>query len=233
MKNTIVYLIGYAGTGKYTIAKEIAGLTGAVIVDNQLINNPVFSVVGADGKTPLPASVWPKIEGIRRIVLDTVAELAQPEASFLFTNELYEGKPMDRRWYEDVAILATKRQARLVSVILRCELEEIERRVASPERAVRFKETSADRTRKNIHTYRLLRIDHPNCLELDITHLSPIQAAQAILAHVEKSVTSYLIHSALFRGDKMTNVSLIKWRVALRSSFGTCTILCKHSLAQS
>jgi predicted kinase len=46
MKNTIVYLIGYAGTGKYTIAREIAGLTGAVIVDNQLINNPVFSVVG-------------------------------------------------------------------------------------------------------------------------------------------------------------------------------------------
>ena len=185
MKNTMVYLIGYAGTGKYTIAKEIAVLTGAVIVDNQLINNPVFSVVAADRKTPLPAAVWPKIESIRRIVLDTVAELAPPEANFLFTNELYEGKPMDRRWYEDVAILATKRNALLVPVILRCEPEEVYRRVTSPERAVRFKETSADRTRENIHTFKLLRIDHPNCLELEITHLSPIQAAQAILTHVE------------------------------------------------
>ncbi len=45
MKNTIMYLIGYGGTGKYTIAKEIAALTGAVVVDNHLINNPVFSVV--------------------------------------------------------------------------------------------------------------------------------------------------------------------------------------------
>jgi hypothetical protein len=45
MQNTIVYLIGYAGTGKYTIAKELVLLTGAVIVDNQLINSPVFSVV--------------------------------------------------------------------------------------------------------------------------------------------------------------------------------------------
>jgi len=186
MKNTIVYLIGYAGTGKYTIAKEIAVLTGAVIVDNQLINTPVFSVVGASGKTPLPAAVWPKIESIRRIVLDTVAELAQPEASFIFTNELYEGKPMDRRWYEDVALLATKRQARLLPVILRCELEEVCRRVTSPERAVRFKERSADKTREKIRTYELLRVDHPNCLELDITNLSPIQAAQAILAHGEK-----------------------------------------------
>ena len=188
MKNTIVYLIGYARTGKYTIAKEIAALTGAVIVDNQLINNPVFSVVAADGKTPLTAAVLQKIESIRRIVLDTIAELAQPEASFIFTNVLYEGKPMDRRWYEDVAILATQRKALLVPVILRCEPEEVCRRVTSPERAVRLKERSADRTRENIRTYQLLRVDHPNCLVLDITNLSPIQAAQAILARVEKRV---------------------------------------------
>jgi len=186
MKNTIVYLIGYAGTGKYTIAREIAALTGVVIVDNHLINNPVFSVVGVDGITPLPAGVWEKIAGIRRIVLDTIAELARPGASFLFTNELYEEMPVDRRLYEDIAILAAKRQALFVPVILHCEPEELYRRVASPERAVRFKLRNADRTRENIRTNRLLHVDHPNCLELDVTYLSPIQAAQAIIAHVEK-----------------------------------------------
>ena len=188
MKNTIVYLIGYAGTGKYTIAKEIAVLTGAVIVDNQLINTPIFSVIAADGKTPLPASIWQKIESIRCIVLDSIAVLAQPEASFIFTNELHEGKLMDRRWYEDVEILAAKRQARLLPVILYCEPEEICRRVTSPERAVRFKERNADKTREKIRTYKLLRVSHPNSLELDITNLSPIQAAQAIITHGEKRV---------------------------------------------
>ena len=53
-----------------------------------------------------------------------------------------------------------------------------------------LKETSTDRTRENRRTYQLLRIDHPNCLQLDITHLSPMQAAQAILAHVEKRPSS-------------------------------------------
>jgi hypothetical protein len=162
MNNTIVYLIGYGGTGKYTIAKEIALLTDAVIVDNQLVNHPVFNVLGADGKTRLPDSIWPKIESIRRIVLDTIAELAKPQVSFLFTNELYEGKPRDRRWYEDVALLAAKRQALFVPVILHCEPEEHDRRVNSPERAVRLKETGADRTRENRRTYLLLCIDHPN-----------------------------------------------------------------------
>ncbi len=186
MKNTIMYLIGYGGTGKYTIAKEIAALTGAVVVDNHLINNPVFSVVGADGIKLLPTGVWPKIEGIRRIVLDTIAELAQPETSFILTNELYEGKVMDRRLYEDVATLAAQRKALFVPVILLCEPEELYRRVASPQRAERFKLRNVERTRENIHTYKLLHVEHPNCFELDITSLSPSEAAQAIIAYVEK-----------------------------------------------
>lgn len=186
MNNTIVYLIGYAGTGKYTIAREIAALTGAVIVDNHLINNPVFSVVGVDGITPLPAGVWEKIAGIRRIVLDTIAELAQPETSFIFTNELYEGKQADRLLYEDIATLTAKRKGSFVPVILRCEPEELYRRVASPERAMRFKLRNADWTRESIRTYKLLHVDHRNSLELDVTNLSPVEAAQAIIAHGEK-----------------------------------------------
>jgi hypothetical protein len=186
MKNTILYLIGYGGTGKYTIAREIAALTDAVVVDNHLINNPVFSVVGADGIRLLPAGVWQKIEGIRQIVLDSIAELAQPETSFIFTNELYEGKVMDRRFYEGVATLAAQRKALFVPVILRCEPEELYRRVASPERALRFKLRNVEHTRENLRTYKLLHVEHLNCLELDITNLSPMEVAQAIIAHVEK-----------------------------------------------
>ncbi len=187
MRNTIVYLIGYRGIGKYTIAKTLAGLTEAVLVDNYLINTPVFSVLGASGNTLLPAEIWPRIEHIRQIVLDTIAELAKPEASFLFTNELYEGKSRDRRWYEDVASLASKREALFVPVLLHCAPEENDRRVASAERATRFKDTHPDLVREQSRTNQLLRIDHPNRLELDITHLSPGEAAQAILLHAEQA----------------------------------------------
>ena len=70
MQSTIVYLIGFAGTGKHTIALEICRLTGARLVDNHLINNPVFSLIQADGKTRLPETVWKKTWAIRHIVLD-------------------------------------------------------------------------------------------------------------------------------------------------------------------
>lgn len=54
MKNTVVYLLGYPAAGKYTIGQIVAGLTGAVLVDNHLIANPVLAVVGADGVRPVP-----------------------------------------------------------------------------------------------------------------------------------------------------------------------------------
>jgi hypothetical protein len=70
MQNTIVYLLGFAGTGKYTIAQELSRRTGARLVDNHLINNPVFSLIQVDGKTPLPEAVSDKTWAIRHVVLD-------------------------------------------------------------------------------------------------------------------------------------------------------------------
>lgn len=47
-----LYLIGFAGTGEYTIAKEIAN-HGYKVVDNHLINNPIFSLLGPYRKQTL------------------------------------------------------------------------------------------------------------------------------------------------------------------------------------
>src|SRR5215510_6248325 len=52
--NTIIYLIGVPAVGKYTVAKEIGRMTGAKVVDNQLINFPVYSVIGYDGTANFP-----------------------------------------------------------------------------------------------------------------------------------------------------------------------------------
>lgn len=53
MKNTIIYLIGHYGVGKLTIARQICAASDARLFDNHLVNNVVFSLIRADGKTPL------------------------------------------------------------------------------------------------------------------------------------------------------------------------------------
>ncbi|MGL5939284.1 MAG: hypothetical protein ACRC2S_02685 [Waterburya sp.] len=40
MTNTIIYLIGFAGVGKYTIAKAISEHLSVKIIDNHYILNP-------------------------------------------------------------------------------------------------------------------------------------------------------------------------------------------------
>jgi hypothetical protein len=87
MAGNIVHLIGSPGVGKLTIARKIIRQRpDFVLADNHLINNPVFSVVKADGKTPLPAEIWAKTSQIRAIVLDTMATLSPSHLSFVMTN---------------------------------------------------------------------------------------------------------------------------------------------------
>ena len=84
-----IYLIGFAGSGKYTIAKEIAKY-GYKVVDNHLINNPIFSLLDLDEKTPIPENARLFTRKIRHVVLDFVSH--DQKANYVFTNELVEAE---------------------------------------------------------------------------------------------------------------------------------------------
>jgi cytidylate kinase len=184
MQNAIIYLIGFAGTGKYTIAKEICRLTDARLVDNHLINNPVFSLIRADGKTPLPESVWEKAWAIRHIVLDVIKDISPKEFSFVFTNVLVDGESIDAKLFAEIVELANSRNSKLVPVRLLCDEDELCRRVQSSDRATRFKDMNAETARHRIRSQTVLSFKHPNLLDLDVTNLSALQAAEAIIASV-------------------------------------------------
>ncbi len=96
LKNTIIYLIGFPGVGKLTTARILCQKTGAKLVDNHMINNPVFSIIGADGVTPIPEAAWIRVRQIRDVVFDTMVNVSPPEFSFVLTNVLIE-KKSDKR----------------------------------------------------------------------------------------------------------------------------------------
>jgi hypothetical protein len=58
LENTLFYLIGFAGVSKYTVAKALAALTGARVVDNHTINNPIFGLIEQEGVKPLPPEIF-------------------------------------------------------------------------------------------------------------------------------------------------------------------------------
>jgi len=184
LQNTIVLLIGFAGTGKYTIGRELCERTGAKLVDNHLINNPIFKVVNADGVTPLPARVWDRVKEVRATVYEAIRELSPPEMGFVFTMELRESNLEDHTAFWDIEQLAGARQSRFVPIRLICGVEELCRRVADPARVAMFKEISPELARKKMAEDSVLNVPHPNQRTLDVTKRSASGSVDAILDEV-------------------------------------------------
>lgn len=188
MKNTIIYIIGYPASGKYTAAKHIcAAHSGFKLIDNHLINNPVFNVIPIDGKTKLPDIIWDQTDKIRNVVLETIQILSPPEFSFVFTNCLYDNVDGDRDTYIEIKELSEKRGALFIPVVLQCDAGQAKLRIISPDRKERMKDInpdSVDHYRKN---HPILRIEHPNLLTLNNTDLTAEQTADKILKHANSA----------------------------------------------
>ena len=195
--NTMIALIGFAGTGKYTIGRELCERTGAKLIDNHLIANPVFTVVNADGVTPLPAGVWDKVNQIRRTVYDAIREMSPPEMNFVFTMEWRENNPADQKGFTDLERVAAARRSRFIPIRLICGVDELCRRVTDPSRVAMLKEISPELARKKSIEDEVLNVPHPNLRTLDVTKRSPSNSVDAILDEISsiKSVWGWSLAS--------------------------------------
>src|SRR3954452_4536947 len=135
MDNIFLYLLGFAGTGKLTIARAFARSAGAKIVDNHWINNPIFGLIDSDGVSPLPPGVWDQTARVRKAVLETIATISRPDMNFIFTHEGLAGEPADEKIYSDIRATAHRRGAAFFPVRLICSEGELVRRIQSSGRA--------------------------------------------------------------------------------------------------
>lgn len=182
-KNTFIYLIGFPGSGKLTIAKELQKIIPSILVDNHLINNVVFSLIDTDGKTKLPMQVWDHTLAVRKIALATIRDLAKPDRNFIFTNCLREGDAVDRELYEEIVALAQFRSAKLLPVRISISIDELRRRVVSPGRKALLKDINPLGADENSLNSTVLRPD--GCFELNVTELTAVAAAQRIVEELE------------------------------------------------
>jgi phosphatidylserine/phosphatidylglycerophosphate/cardiolipin synthase-like enzyme len=185
-KSALIYLVGFAGCGKLTIARVLAPYVGAKIVDNHWINNPIFGLIDNDRLTPFPAGVWHQVDKVCEAVLETIASLSAPDASFILTHAGYEDDPEDHKIYDAIVRTARRRYAVFVPVRLLCDQTELVQRVASPERAMRLKSMNAENAAREVRLRQVLKVDHPNAMTLDTSTIGPEESARLILAHVER-----------------------------------------------
>jgi hypothetical protein len=175
----IIYLIGKPGTGKYTIAQEIAR-HGYLVCDNQLINTPIFALLSDDQLNSIPIFAWSAIEGIRDSVFDFIR--IEPNNNYVLTNVLYQNEG-DQKLFDQVQELAAKRNSLFVPVKLHLSVDEHSKRITNEHRKLRYKSTDI----KNVYSeVALIHIAHPHAMEFDVSDLTAQLAAQKILTHVQQ-----------------------------------------------
>jgi len=192
LHNTIIYLIGIPAVGKYTVAREIGRMTGAKVVDNHLINTPVFSVIGYNGKStfPFPQRAWEHIGKIRGEVLTVIRDFCPPDDSFVFTNVLGAKDPDAKACFRRIERLAKHRKAGFFPIWMTCDAETLRQRKNTPERRARLKDIDLTTISWWLEEFEVLKINHPNALTLDSDHWRPGQTAERILKHVKTKTGS-------------------------------------------
>jgi hypothetical protein len=186
MKNAVVYLIGFPGSGKLTIARALAAVRSCTVVDNHLVNHVILGLLDPDGRSTFPAGVWANVARVRSVVLDTVRDFAKPERSFVFMNHLLEGAAESLETYTEVAATARARGAKFLPVRLTITPRELARRVVSPERRASLKAIDPEAAQSLASAAQVFVPPDPH-LDLDVTWLSPERAAARILEDLEKA----------------------------------------------
>jgi predicted kinase len=183
-----IYLFGFAGSGKLTIAKEIAERWDCIVVDNHHVNNVIFALIDIDqhGQGNLPDAMWDHIIRVRHAAMDAIRDLAKPGRNFVFTNELIEGVDRHHVWFLEIAELAHDRGALFLPVRLLVDADELARRITSPEREEKLKLTNPDIAVEKAANEEVFRPEGYDYLELDVTHLEPAESAARILAELER-----------------------------------------------
>ena len=180
----VYQLLGYPGTGKYTVARALvdrleAGGATVRLIDNHLVANPVVSLVPAGEDGLIPEAAFDRVQAVRAEVMATIGQFTPPSWSLVFTNYWVDGDRAAAHLAEVVA-LAERRGSTFVPVLLRCDPDELVRRVVAPDRVARHKLVDPAGARRLL-AEKLLR--PPGTLALDVTELAPADAAERIVAY--------------------------------------------------
>ncbi|MBD9490448.1 AAA family ATPase [Ensifer sp. ENS11] len=176
----IIVLNGYPGVGKLTIGQELISRISGRLLDIHSVYNVAFALTVF--KSPEFIDTVEKIEAIAH---DLIRKLPAEIPVVLTTVLAGSSDWGDAEWKRIVCL--GRERAPLLVVHLHCDLDENIRRIEAAERATKRKPRDAEMARRNHAQGKVLAgIDEANLLELDVTDLSPTDAAAKIAEWIQR-----------------------------------------------
>lgn len=186
MPPAILVVLGYPGTGKYTVSKELITRLAedgreVRLVDNHSTANVLFELIAeADGKSVLPPQVLDNVREMNLIVARTIEEVSPPEWSFVFTHHLRDDE-RNRSYMERLEAMARHRGSMFLPVVLTCQRDVLLLRVADLGRRTRNKLVDPSIATEIFEAGMLVPTDS---LVIDTTLRTPSETAGIIQEHL-------------------------------------------------
>ncbi|NTJ35853.1 AAA family ATPase [Agrobacterium rhizogenes] len=170
----IIVLNGYPGVGKLTIGQELITRISGRLLDIHSVYNVAFALT--EFKSPAFIETVEKIEAIAHDLIRTLP-LGIP---VVLTTVLAGNSDWGDAEWERIVRLGRAR-APLLMVHLHCDLYENIRRIEAAGRAAKRKPCDPEMARRNHAQGKVLAgINEANLLQLDVTNMSPTDAAAKI-----------------------------------------------------
>jgi deoxyadenosine/deoxycytidine kinase len=175
----IIHLNGMPGVGKLTIAKSLARILSARLIDNHRLIDAVLTCT--ERGSP---SYFRVLMDITNIVLAELKKAPKHEV-LIFTNALANGLPEDIQRFRAIQKLAKIRKTNFFPILLTCSLPENKKRLQSATRKEKSKLMNPNILSKLVKQYTLVHPKKlPQALILDVTNFSPDEAARKIKRHI-------------------------------------------------
>jgi len=175
----IIFLNGWPGVGKLTVARHVVAATDGRLLDAHTIYNVAFYLT--EFRTP---AFYETVRKVRDIAFDRVAELS-PRTPVVMTNAFAADSTWAEENWKAVRALADRRGSKLFFIELVCSQAENERRVQFEDRGLLGKPRDPSLIADMRQSRSLLRpedADHLLCM--DNTSLSPQACAIEIVAWI-------------------------------------------------
>ncbi|RDW74549.1 uncharacterized protein DSM5745_07211 [Aspergillus mulundensis] len=189
MTPLFVYINGYPGVGKLTVAKELCKLLPkAKILDNHLLIDPAAAVFERTAEEYQPLR-----QVLRREILKSLATATTTrETSWIFTDQ-QSSSALGSASAKDYQQAAAVRGAPFISVVLNCDLDENLQRAVGGDRGAgsNTKLTDPAILRHIRQSEDIFRFKDQNELVLDVTHLPASEAARKIHEHIRSVQTTH------------------------------------------
>lgn len=180
----LIYLFGYPGVGKTTIARALENRTEYLAVQNHMLSNALRQAISLQ-----PKDRYPELEPLLKhhtmkawVNFMEFVSAAVPDQGLIMTSVLYENDPERVEFFELMRNWAQSQGRSFLPVRLVCDPAELARRIESPSRENQLKLHDRKILQQIMETNTLL--NPLGVFEVDVTALTANEAAVKILDQI-------------------------------------------------